>query len=566
MTNSPETKKVRRIELIEMLNEIASAASEQLDVKQMLATALEILIRRLEMEAGVVFLWEDETLVLKAKHRISNAHKEEIDRRSKILQRNSPSYQAVKSGKVYFVPDMEKDSRFEGMWKVLKNRSILHIPIITRTEIKGVIGMTTKAGEPLSESEANLLGAVGHQIGLIVENSELLSDAVRCERQADALLTLGNRISASLDLDEVLEAIAQSASKLLGMEHGMVALMDESDEGMVIRTVSGPLMKELKWLTIPRLEEVRGKDQMPGEPILFEAGSLKSGADWDLQGILSLGIHSLLAIPLLRGRRVLGLLAVMGDTDHTFSDWDIQRLKQLAQHVVVAIDNAMLYQQVRSMTATEERRWLAQEIHDGLAQIINSLCLWSEEARISVEENDPDTTRKTIGKIETAARDAYTTLRDEMLGLRTGDFANKYLLELISEYIDRFQRQWSIQTHLHLDESAKALQPWPISSAARVQLLRILQEGLTNIRRHAKASSISVTIAIADALLKVVVEDDGSGFDMEHIPEDHLGLRIMSERAAVVGGTIRISSRIGKGTQLEIDIPLSISQNTQRGK
>jgi two-component system nitrate/nitrite sensor histidine kinase NarX len=256
----------------------------------------------------------------------------------------------------------------------------------------------------------------------------------------------------------------------------------------------------------------------------------------------------------------------MEDQIRSFSDREVLLLQQLAQNVVVAIENATLYNQVRSMTATEERRWLAQEIHDGLAQLIGSLRLWSEEARISLEENDLGAAMKTIQRIETGARDAYTSLRDEMLGLRDSDFSKKDILEVISEYLNRFQRQWSIQTQLHLKESAKNLQPWPVSNAAEVQLLRILQEGLTNIRRHARASSVSVTIAIEEGLLKIQVEDDGVGFDMERPPEDRLGLRIMRERAAVVGGTISISSHVGVGTKLEIHLPLHASQNSQKGE
>jgi NarL family two-component system sensor histidine kinase LiaS len=117
-----------------------------------------------------------------------------------------------------------------------------------------------------------------------------------------------------------------------------------------------------------------------------------------------------------------------------------------------------------------------------------------------------------------------------------------------------------------VDQCVEDLDSLPIIPAARIQLLRILQEGLTNVRRHANASWIIVAITCADGWLILHILDDGTGFDLHNIPDDRLGLRIMRERAASAGGAIAITSQIGKGTQLEIKIPLRISQNLNTGE
>jgi GAF domain-containing protein len=136
-----QTKKVRRYELVEMLNEVALAASEHLDVQQILESELDIVVERLGMESGTVFLWgEDDKLVLKTWRGLSESNVQEIERRREKRGERDPAGQAARSGKECFVSDMAQDSRFEGIWEVRENRSHIQIPLIARAGIKGVMG------------------------------------------------------------------------------------------------------------------------------------------------------------------------------------------------------------------------------------------------------------------------------------------------------------------------------------------------------------------------------------------------------------------------------------------
>ncbi len=249
-------------------------------------------------------------------------------------------------------------------------------------------------------------------------------------------------------------------------------------------------------------------------------------------------------------------------------EWEAEELRWLA--LIGRLIGSLIYQiqlseKLRDLAVLEERSRIAQEIHDGLAQLIGSMRLWSDDALLSLENENYKAVENSLNKIESAARDAYSSLRDEMLGLRVTVFPDKDLLAVISEYLTRFQRQWGLKTILTIDELAQNSRPWPISPEAEIQLIRILQEALTNVRRHANASKIFVRMSTTEARLRVRISDDGLGFDMDQIPEDRLGMRIMRERAAHVSGSITVTSKPGAGTNLDVEIPLRKSENPPSG-
>lgn len=551
----PQTKKVRRIDLIEMLNEVALSASKHMDVQRTLEEILDILVRRLEMEAGSIFLWEDEKLVLKVRHGISEGHASEVDRRRAKRQGEDPAHQAARSGKVYFVADMAQDPRFEGMWDVRDERSYLQVPLIASEGTRGVMGLVSKAGEPLSSREADLLGAVGHQVGLIIENADLLNEAVRCEMDAKRLLELGNQVSASLELDEVLGVIASSASGLLRTEHGMVALMDESGKGMTIRTVVGPIEGKLRGMTISQREEVLDDGQSLGELILFDAGNLHETGIWDMEYILSLGILSLMAIPLLRGDHLLGLLAVMENKPHSFAERDVRLLQQLAQTVVIAIENAMLYQQVRSMTAIEERRWLAREMHDDLAQGLGLINIQTTVTEDLLSKGKIDQARESLMQVKEIANRSYTDVREAIFSLRTIVSPDTRFLATLQDYLSDYQRHYGVETSLKVEDE-RAVQ---FSDEVGSQVAYIIKEAITNSRKHGSAKKVEVSILMEDCGSKIVVRDDGIGFDpltISGVDAQKMGLQIMGERARSVNGDLEVHSQKGRGTQVILCVPL----------
>lgn len=268
--------------------------------------------------------------------------------------------------------------------------------------------------------------------------------------------------------------------------------------------------------------------------------------------VLEEGYRSLACVPFLGADTVVGSMELATKEEHPWTQDEVRWLALIGRRVGLLIHQIQLNERLRYLATLEERSRIAQEIHDGLAQLLGSLRIWSEEAKISLKSNDLAAVSNSVEKIEAASRDAYASLREEMLGLRDTVAPGQDISSVIIEYLSRFQRQWGIRARFSKEDD----RPIEIPPDAEIQLLRIVQEGLTNARRHANASSIQVKLTRLDGWLQLNIADNGDGFDLDQVSDEKLGLRIMGERAASVGGRISIIPKKGEGTVLEIVIPL----------
>jgi nitrate/nitrite-specific signal transduction histidine kinase len=268
---------------------------------------------------------------------------------------------------------------------------------------------------------------------------------------------------------------------------------------------------------------------------------------------LDLGYRSFICIPLLAGNKILGTMEMV--TTHTV-DWDESKVAWYAligRSIGTMINNVQLTERLRDLSVLQERTRLAQEIHDGLAQSLSSLRIWAEEAQISLDEGNSLSVQIAIRKIQTASKDACASLRGEMLGLRETFVPGEDFIPVLAECLSRFQRQWGIQTCLQLQLPSDGSR-LKISPSAEVQLLRIVQEALMNIHRHAQATQVQISFGEGDGRVQVRIADNGNGFDPSLIRQDQFGLRIMHERAASVGGSIVIRTEPGEGTVLIVEL------------
>jgi signal transduction histidine kinase len=271
---------------------------------------------------------------------------------------------------------------------------------------------------------------------------------------------------------------------------------------------------------------------------------------------LEMGYRSLISVPFLSGDRLIGTMELATTEVHRWKADEIRWLELVGRSIGNVLHHIETSAQLQGLAVMQERSRIAQEIHDGLAQLIGTLRLWAEEAQRALQANDQREAQADLQKIEQAARDAYASLREEILGLRYTISPEQGILPVVREYLNRYQRQWGIETQLTLRPvGPDGRERWTVSPAAEIQLLRIIQEGLTNVRRHAEASRVVVALDEADSCLRVEVRDNGRGFALADVPDDKLGLRIMRERAASVGGRVIIESSGGEGTRLVVELP-----------
>jgi nitrate/nitrite-specific signal transduction histidine kinase len=539
-----------------ILNEVGQAATQLLDVQEIMDFALDTVVNKLGMAAGLIYLLDEATgrYTLRASHGVSKAQIEEIDQRRRsgwdITQ------EVAETGKEVFVADMASDVRFYGVWDNLQGRSYVKLPMMSKGTVVGVIGLITPIGHSVTQRAVEFLKAVGREIGIAIDNAMLLADTRWREQQAMTLYELGTRISASLALGEVLDAVAEAARELLAADIGLVGLLDEERQEVLIKAAAGIGADALKGMRIPVDGQAPGTILVEGRPIMAEVDDPDRPILHDGDLIAEEGIISFLAVPLQRGERFLGLVEVMTRQRRRFLQRDAQLLMRLVHHVVVAIENAQLYRQLRYLAALEERDRLAREMHDHLAQALGYLNVKASITDGLLSRGQIGQAQESLLELKNVTKVVYTDVREAIFNLRTAVSSRIGLLPTLQDYLAEYRAHYGVDACLvNRDEDSAVFSPEVAS-----QLLRIVQEALTNVRKHAGASRAWVRCQQDGDQVCISIEDDGQGFDPAQVTEEGgqcFGLQIMRERAESVGGSLELDSRPGQGTRVVIRIPLT---------
>ena len=154
------------------------------------------------------------------------------------------------------------------------------------------------------------------------------------------------------------------------------------------------------------------------------------------------------------------------------------------------------------------------------------------------------------------AKETYTDVREAIFGLRTAISSGLGFLPILREYLAEYRTHYGLDARLVVDNESLPRFPTDV----RVQVIRIIQEALTNVRKHARASNAWVRFEQDGDWARISVEDDGQGFDPAQVTGEgrrYFGLQIMRERAESVGGDLELNSRPGKGTRVVIRVPLT---------
>ena len=205
-------------------------------------------------------------------------------------------------------------------------------------------------------------------------------------------------------------------------------------------------------------------------------------------------------------------------------------------------------------TATiEERERLAQELHDSIAQDLALIHLKLAEVESGIHSTGNPAAEETVREVRKIAGDSYENVRQAIFGLRTTAAKNLPFVAALREYLREFSQRIHIPIDLRIQDSEiKGLSP-----LAEIQLIRIIHEALSNVFKHAQATTSNVEFQRDGHLLRVTVEDDGRGFAAGQIadPKFHFGLQTMKERAEALGGRCMIDSAPGKGTRVVVLFP-----------
>ena len=248
------------------------------------------------------------------------------------------------------------------------------------------------------------------------------------------------------------------------------------------------------------------------------------------------------AIPVLMGERVVALVVVT--TSVTLDDASIRRCRAVIEQSGPRLASAMLFDDVRRLATTDERMRLAREIHDGIAQDLASVGYALDDIRRDCEP----AVAKQVMSVREQLQVMVADLRMSIFDLRTGINDSIGLGTALSEHAQRIAGQSDLVVHVSMDESPKRL---PIT--VEVELLRIAQEAITNVRRHANAANLWLTITVEPPRAHISVTDDGRGLKPGR--PDSFGITGMRERARRIGAHIHVGAGPDSiGTLVEVGL------------
>lgn len=310
------------------------------------------------------------------------------------------------------------------------------------------------------------------------------------------------------------------------------------------------------WLTEDgSLVLARGQGSPSCEALAREAASRGSTVVEESQGR-----NSVCAIPLgLRGGAV-GVLVVTAPDGAAFASLDEQRvLEGIGHQIALGVENARLHEQVLDRAVLEERERIARELHDGLAQVLGFINTQSQAARKLLADGRLSDAASELEAMTAASREVYADVREAILGLRG---TARGLIATLRDYVERLPRTGDCEVELRVRPDAEDA---VLSPSAEIQLLRIVQEALSNARKHAQATRIEVDVDADAETLGVEVADDGRGFDplvLDHRGWPRFGLQTMRERAYAIGGEFEIRSSPGQGSSVVVRVPRVAERET----
>jgi two-component system, NarL family, nitrate/nitrite sensor histidine kinase NarX len=271
--------------------------------------------------------------------------------------------------------------------------------------------------------------------------------------------------------------------------------------------------------------------------------------------VRELGYIRTIFIPLVAGDTIVGSIDLPTKRDYYPTEDEFRWFALVGRILGSMIYQAQLTERLQSRAVIQERTRLANELHDDVAQLVRSMKWGLEEARCALENNDLEQIAGVLEKLETMVQHTSSYLREEMLCLRERVDSNQGIIPILEGMLLRFERNWGIKTALLIENNVAPDQSVFLSSSAEIQLIRIVQETLMNIRRHAKAHTVTIKVSETVDNIVFTIIDDGIGFRLDDIPPESLGLRIVRERASCIGAMIKIDSIEGTGTVLKIELP-----------
>lgn len=421
-------------------------------------------------------------------------------------------------------------------------------------------------------AELSIFSLLASYAAVIVESARLRVETAFRLSEAMSLQAVSSALVEERSLDAVLAAIIDEASRLTDARDALVLLLEEGGDWFRVCARKGPGVAGLTSGRLSVKDSLNGLVVTTGQPLVSHDAMTDPRANQ--ARARRLNVRTVAIAPLRIRDRTIGTVALHNKCDGYFSRADVEALCSFANQAAIAIDNARLFGEllsardeiqqkaqelqellVQTMSIQEDEcRRIAADIHDRVVPLIVG-ALYEVEACAQIRQRSEDS----LEQLETVRRllnDAVQEIRATIYDLWPATLDHIGLIPALRELLSHQEKASGIRHSLRVHGS-----PYELRSTARIAIYRIVQEALNNIRQHAAAGSVNMSIRFGPQRIRIIIQDDGKGFDIQNVmlspPGRHFGLIGMRERAVSVGGNLRVDSVPGEGSQVILEIAVS---------
>jgi signal transduction histidine kinase len=440
-------------------------------------------------------------------------------------------------------------------------RSFLGVPVLLRGVVYGNLYLTEKhGGEDFSDEDEELVTVLAAQAAVAIENARLYESVTRWMRQLESMEEIGQALVSDLELSRMLELICRRLRELVGARTVFVALPAPDGELRIEAAVDDHDVTSAVGVRIPAARSMTGRAFTRRRTFRVDSFIDDPEIDQDLTRRLAelmrlpvptAGVFA----PLVLRERAIGAIVAHDKLngppgDLRFSEEDVRLVETIASRAAVAVDLSRRVERdtVRRVVQAQEteRRRLARELHDETGQALTSMLLGLRAVEGTTDE---EARRQALASLRELTAGTLRDVRRLAVELRPKALDDFGLVAALERLVDGFRERTGLEAHFEARLAERL--PREIETA----LYRIVQEALTNVIKHSRATTVSIVVARKDAAVTAVIEDDGAGFAPD-APTHGLGLVGMRERVALVNGRLTIESARGAGTALVVEVPL----------
>jgi signal transduction histidine kinase len=422
-------------------------------------------------------------------------------------------------------------------------RRFLGVPIRVRDEVFGNLYLTEKLGGGTFEEEDEVVvSALATAAGVAIENARLYEDGRRRERWLEASAEVSTALLSGMDPQDVMALVAERAREITDAGLAIVWLVDVGAQELVIEAVHGCDSEDLRGLRLPVDDALAGRVYRGGIPIVLADGREGAGKT---EALCRAEIGPVLMVPLGLGHAARGVISVSNPPgDPVFREGAERLLEAFAGQAAVALAVAEHRRDAERLVVLEDRDRIAKDLHDTVIQRLFATAMTLMSATKIIEKPD----------VALRVRRAIDDLDDTIRQIRSTIFALQApagaegLRSRVHTVVDTATENLGFAPSVRLD----GLLDTAVDDEVGEHLLAVLQEALSNVARHARASQVSVSVDVGGDDLVLRVEDDGVG-----IPDEgrRSGLRNLADRAQSLGGSFNVRRRAGGGTLLQWRAP-----------